>query len=517
MLAAALVAASGSALAAEQTLVFDGPVPAGGPDHFFVPFDVPAGTQEIEIRHDDLSKDNVLDFGLDDPSGYRGWGGGTSENAVVGVNAASRAYVPGPIPPGKWRVVVGKASVVASPAQYHVEVVLRTDPTLPAQAGRTPYKPAAALKRERRWWAGDLHVHSLESTDAKPTLGEIAAFARSRGMDWVEISDHNTITQLDFFSAEQEKQKDLLFVPGIELTTYAGHANAIGATRWVDHRIGQPGVTIDGAADAVAAQGGLLAINHPVLDVGTLCLGCAWKHALPPARVGAVEVATGGLKEGGLLFTDRAIKFWDDLCAQGVHAAAIGGSDDHRAGKPESSTQSPIGNPTTMVFADELSAAAIVDAIRKGRTVVKLQAPDDPMVDLTAGDAMVGDTLGARSVRLRATVTRGRGARVRLMKNGAPEREVEVTGDPFALELVVDAPREGEDRWRAEALVDDRTRTVTSHLWLRFDANGPRVEPPAADGGCAQAGARTGAEGAWLAAGLAFAAAAALRRRRPAS
>jgi hypothetical protein len=497
---------------ADQTLTFDGPVPADGPDHFFLPFDVPAGTQEIEIKHDDLSKDNVLDFGLDDPNGYRGWGGGTSEDAVVGTLAASRAYLPGPIPSGKWRVVIGKASVVSSPAQYHVEVTLRDAPTLAAQTGRTPYKPAAPLKRERRWWAGDLHVHSLESTDAKPTLAEIAAFARSRGLDWVEISDHNTITQLDFFDAEQRNQKDLLFVPGIELTTYAGHANAIGATRWIDHRIGQPGVTIDSAADAIAAQGALLSINHPVLDVGTLCLGCAWKHALAPNRVNAVEIATGGLKQGGVLFTDRAIKFWDDLCAKGVHAAAVGGSDDHRSGKPETSTQSPIGDPTTMVLADELSASAIVDAIRKGRTVVKLQGPDDPMVELTSGDAVAGDAIAVRSARLKATVTKGSGAQVRLVKNGAPEREVAVTDDPFTVELVVDAPREGEDRWRAEVLIDDRTRTVTSHLWVRFDPNGPAAKVPE-DSGCAQATNASDPGGVW-AVSIGAAMLVALRRRR---
>ena len=88
---------------AETTLVFDGPVPEGGLDHFFVPFSVPPGTREIEVRHDDRSEDNILDFGLDDPQGYRGWGGGTWEPAIVAEQAASRAYVPGPIVEGTWR------------------------------------------------------------------------------------------------------------------------------------------------------------------------------------------------------------------------------------------------------------------------------------------------------------------------------------------------------------------------------------------------------------------------------
>lgn len=139
--------------------------------------DVPEGTQEIEVRHDDLSGANILDFGLDDPNGYRGWGGGTTEPAIVGVHAASRAYVPGPIPAGTWRVVVGKAKLVESPARYHVEVDLRTSPTF-APVPRSPYVPPPARTLEMRYYAGDLHVHSRESTDASATLEESVALAK---------------------------------------------------------------------------------------------------------------------------------------------------------------------------------------------------------------------------------------------------------------------------------------------------------------------------------------------------
>src|SRR5262249_53759246 len=127
--ASALLFAAARAEAAP--IIIDGNVPDGGPDHFFVPFDVPDGTKEIQIVHDDKSDANILDFGLSEEDGYRGWGGGTTEPTVVGELAASRAYVAGPIKAGKWQVVVGKAKVVASPAVYHLEIDLRTAPTLP--------------------------------------------------------------------------------------------------------------------------------------------------------------------------------------------------------------------------------------------------------------------------------------------------------------------------------------------------------------------------------------------------
>jgi hypothetical protein len=167
VLLALLTAQAGQASAAP--IVKDGVVPADGPDHFFLDFDVPAGTKEIEIRHDDKSTANILDWGVNDPDGYRGWGGGTTEPVVIGETAASRAYVPGPIKPGTWRVIVGKAKVVASPALYHVEIDFRTAPTL-TPVPRKPYQVAAPRMAEVRYYAGDFHVHSRESTDATPTL-----------------------------------------------------------------------------------------------------------------------------------------------------------------------------------------------------------------------------------------------------------------------------------------------------------------------------------------------------------
>lgn len=456
------------AAAAETTQQLKGQVPADSLDHFFVPFDVPPGTREIEVAHDDLSDDNILDWGLVDPEGrFRGWGGGNSENAVVGELAASRSYVPGPLPPGAWRVVVGKAKLVSLPGEYAITITLRDAPTLPPQPERAPYQPAD-LGGGPRWYAGDFHVHSRESGDASPSLDVIAELARARGLDFVVVTDHNTLTHLDFFVDAQARHPDLLLIPGTEFTTYAGHMNAIGATAWVDHKLGQPGVTIAAAADAYDAQGALLSANHPALALGDVCIGCAWDTGLDPARLAAVEVATGGLDKAGKFFTDDAIRFWDGLLAQGLRLAPLGGSDDHKAGVALGGFDSPIGDPTTLVFADTLSPAAILAGVRAGRTVVKLQGPADPTVELSYGTALAGATIEADVAELRVRVTGAPpGASLRLLRNGEPLAPVPVAGDPFEHVHLAEAPATGEDRWRAEVLVDGAPRTLTGHLWLR--------------------------------------------------
>lgn len=456
------------ALAGEQVLVFDGEVEPGGLDHEFVEFEVPEGIVEIEVRHDDMSEANILDWGVYDAEAFRGWGGGNSEPAVIGIDAASRSYVPGAIEAGTWRVVIGKAKIVESPAPYHIEVVLRGTATLEPQPERMPYAPVEPLSTEARWYAGDFHVHSRESGDASPPIDEIATFARGRGLDFVELSDHNVVTQSDFIGAAQPDHPELLLLPGMEYTTYAGHGNAVGATVWVDHKIGQPDVTIDGAIAAIHDQGALISINHPVLAVGDICIGCAWEHEVDPLSIDAVEIATTGLDAGGALFTEMAIEYWDELCDAGSHAAAIGGSDDHSAGTSEGVFSSPIGDPTTMVYATELSVAAILEGVRTSRTVVKLQGPGDPMIELLPSRDRVGDTIFADTpVTYDVVVTGGEGLQVHAVRDGVEGSAVDIDADPFMWSFDHESPDDGETRVRVEVVDGADRRVVTSHVWQR--------------------------------------------------
>jgi MYXO-CTERM domain-containing protein len=523
----ALALAALPSLAEAQTpIVLDAPIPDGTARYFAVPFTVPEGIREIEVRHDDRSEMNILDWGLADPTRFRGWGGGNTEAAVVSVEAASRSYVPGPIPAGQWSLLIGQAKVIERPARYHVEIFLRATPTLAPQPERRPYADAPALSTGPRWYAGDFHVHSRESGDASPTLDEVATFARGRGLDFVELSEHNTVSELDLVGAAQARHPALLFVPGIEVTTYSGHANAIGATRWVDFRVGSadPVVTIDAITAAVAAQSAVFSINHPVLNLGDVCIGCSWSLSEPAGRVGAVEIQNGQYSVTGSLFYARSVRFWEAYLARGEHVAPLGGSDDHSAGRDHGSLSSPIGGPTTMVYATELSVPAILAGVRAGRTVVKLQGPDDPMVELRAGDsAMIGDTVRARHATLRATVTHGMGSTLSFVHNGAATDPVTVSADPFTATLEVDAPPgAADDRWRCELAVGDRPRVVTGHIWvaatgeapppdagappLAVDAGmdaGAAVTPAPNDGcGCRSAPAPSGAGLGWMLAAL---------------
>jgi len=464
--AACLLATLPSLARADSTVLLEGEVPAGEV-HFVLPFEVPAGTAEIEIRHDDLSETNILDWGILAPEGFRGYGGGNTEPAIVGVLASSRSYHTGPVRPGGWLVYAGVARGTELPARYRVEVLLRDAPTLAPEPERAAYAAPAALSTEARWYAGDFHVHSRESGDASPSIDEVLTFAESRGLDFVMLSEHNTTSQLELYAAAQARHPTVLLVPGIEVTTYQGHAMALGGTAWIDHRLGFEGRTMDAMIADAHASGALFSINHPALAIGDLCIGCGWMADADLAELDALEIQTGAYSVTGRLFYRTAETMWEDLVLAGHHVTAIGGSDDHRAGTGTGRFDSPIGSPTTMVFADELSVAAIVEGVRHGRTVVKLEGPEDPMLELRSSElAPSSDTIVADRTSLVVRVTDAMlGGTLRIVRDGAIVMSVEVTGELFEHEETLIAGS-AESAIRAELVIGGQPRVVTSHVFL---------------------------------------------------
>lgn len=461
-----------------STMHFEGDVTAAGGDYATVAFAVPAGTVEIQIHHDDGSDYVILDWGAWTPTGFRGWGGGLTDDAVIGVAQSSRSYLPGAIDAGSWTVMIGKAQLGATGGHYSIDVTCRDDATLPVRP-MAPFAPVV-LSPERRWYKGDFHVHSTESGDAHASLDQIVALGRSRGLDFINLSDHNTVSQHALIAAMQPAITDFLMLRGAEITTYAGHGNAVGIHDYVDHRIGFGGRTIKGVIDDVIAQGGLFIVNHPALDLGMACIGCAWKHDDTPwDEVSGIEVITGNYDLGERGFTPTVVAMWDGLLDQGNRIAAIGGSDDHEAGMATGPEASSIGSPTTLVLADSLSEAAIIDAVKHGRTIVQLRGPDDPLVDVTmktkaGADAEIGDDVdGIDHVAMTIHVTGGDGTFAEVWRDGIKLNQLAVTGDDATLHYD-ETPGAADHRYRVELIDDANHRLViTSHIYVHgVAANG---------------------------------------------
>jgi hypothetical protein len=472
-------------LAVLSTFHRDGDIDNVVGDYVYVDFEVPAGTVEIQITHTDGDDAVILDWGAWGPDGFRGWGGGLTDDAIIGVAESSRGYLEGPITPGTWTVVIGLAKLSAGAAHYSIDVTCRDDATL-VPVPRAEFDPVV-LETGARWYAGDFHVHSNESGDAPATLDQITALARDRGLDFAVITDHNTVSHLPMLAAAQQELDDLLLVRGIEVTTYAGHGNAIGVADYVDHRIGESGVSAQTIVDAVNAQGGLFLINHPALALGDACIGCAWDHDDTPwDAVAGVEILTGPYALT-VNFLGLVTAFWRE---HGLHAL-VGGSDDHRAGMDTGSTPAMIGSPTTMVYAEALSEAAILDGVRAGHTVVKLRGPDDPMLEMTISGMMPGDSANTDPFEptLHARVTGGAGASFKLYDEGEVVVTLGVDTDDWTVDMPIPRSLNGGMRWGVVE-VGALPAVITS---------GIRVDVPYLDDtvetGCCSTG--TGARGTW--------------------
>ncbi len=450
-----------------STVHLEGDIATAGDDYVDVTFTVPPNTVEIQIVHDDGSTYDILDWGVWSPEGFRGWGGGNTEDVIIGVAQSSRSYLPGPITAGTWTVSIGKAKLDADGGHYSLDIECRDNATLPV-VPRAAFTPVV-LEANRRWYKGDFHVHSVQSGDANATLDAIAALGQSVGLDFVNLSDHNTYSQHAQIAALQASHPAFLFLRGAEITTYSGHTNSIGTNAYIDHRLGLNGRSVQGIADDVAAQSGVMIVNHPMLDLGAECIGCAWGHVddTPWDEVSALELITGNFDIGVQAFVPRVITLWDKLEDEGHRIGVVGGSDDHRAGNDTGPTASQIGSPTTLVLADDLSEASIVDAIRNRRTVVQLRGPDDPTVDMKIGTTEIGGETGAVShVTVDAHVTGGDGTILQLWRDGKKVAQKDVSGADTKVSFG-DSPGMGMRRYRLELINDLNQRiVVTSHIYV---------------------------------------------------
>lgn len=349
-----------------------------------VPFRVPAGTTRVSVAFAYTGKDqrSIIDLGIRDPARFRGWSGGNKTTFTLTETWATPSYLPGPIPAGTWKLILGVPNLrKGARADYTATVTLDRGGALHGFA-------AAPLKDAPGWYRGDLHLHTGHSdgscaaqSGAKapcPVYKTLDA-AVARGLDFVAVTDHNTSSHFQALAELQPYYDRLLLIPGREVTTFQGHANIIGMTGPLDFQLSSAQVpTFAHILDQAGAAGALVTINHPGLPSGEACMGCGWTAPVDFKRVAAVEVINGGITGGPL----AGLAFWEARLNEGHHLTAVGGSDNHDATLDPAKAPS-VGRPTTVVYARNLSQDAILAGIRAGRVFVDVQGTRDRLLETT--------------------------------------------------------------------------------------------------------------------------------------
>lgn len=347
-----------------------------------IAFDVPgsgAGAIEVEMTYA-AEPGAVLDLGLEGPAGYVGWSGGARSRVVVSPRWATPGYVPQPVEPGMWSVLIGLHRVPASGVAMELTVRAVEHAVVEEHRGASPEEPAPASPSARpragserglpsvdgmQWLAGDFHSHTVHS-DGSLSLGGLAALAVSRGLDFLAVTDHNTISHHAHLPSVG-RQHGITLVPGQEVTRDVGHANVFGDIGLVDFR--SPPETWAAQAES---RGGLMSINHPLAG------DCAW--LLPVDRPRVAEVWHSSWAQAPTWGAPLA--WW----LQMPRTIPIGGSDFHVHG-----ADGLPGSPTTWVLAE---GDDILGAVRAGRTAVSAGV-DGPLL-LRDGDGVVA--LGAEGL-----------------------------------------------------------------------------------------------------------------------
>jgi len=345
------------------------PSKAGASRYAYVPFDVPRGAVRVRVSYEypRANGANTIDLGVFDARGFRGWSGGRRSEFFVSREEATPGYLAGELPPGRWRIILGLYMVAPAGVDVKVRIVVETSRAAlgPVRTAAAPRRPethgGAAAGSAPRWFAGDLHMHTVHS-DGNWTVRGLAEAAEREGLDFIFVTDHNTASHHADVSAADAASPRTLVMRGEEVTTYGGHANAWGlpAGAWVDFRV-RPGDAAGMSRVAARAHrlGALISVNHP----SALCGGCNWSYGDAIRNFDAVEVWNGEWDA-----TDEsALKLWDGLLRRGLRLTAVASSDSHRE-------QNPIGRPATHVAAGELTQAALLNAVRRGRVYLTREA-----------------------------------------------------------------------------------------------------------------------------------------------
>jgi hypothetical protein len=397
-----------------------------------LPFKVPAGTKRISMKftYSGQEQRTALDMGLMGPSGFRGWSGGDKEGFTLSLSDATPSYLPGPIEPGNWTLLLAVPNIRPNvTSQFAAEVYFdrstqdeRKDPLL-----------SVHLRPGPGWYRGDLHMHTAHSDGScKSRMGQkvpcplflTVEAAVARGLDFIAVTDHNTLSHFD---AERELQPyfdNILLLPGREITTYNGHANVFGTTQFVDFRIGTPEVPdVNSMLRQVAGLDAIVSINHPDIRSGENCMGCGWTPATPVDYhlVEAVEAVNGRDADGA----KSGVPFWEGLLNQGYHLTGIGGSDNHNATIPVPGPGS-IGYPTTVVQAADLSVPSLLAGLRAGHVFIDTEGTRDRVLEYSASagnqTAAMGDTLAAPkgvNIQLAVHIMHAQGSHLELIADGS--------------------------------------------------------------------------------------------------
>ena len=193
----------------------------------------------------------------------------------------------------------------------------------------------------------ELHSHSSLSYDGRDPVELLLGQAAAVGLDALAVTDHDEI-DASLKAAELASDYDLVGIPGMEVTSEAGHVLALGVEELVP-----PGLPFDETLDRIRELGGLAVVPHPFQNA---------RHGVA-RHVTRAQLASADAIEvyNSRLFTGRSNRQAERFARQ-HDLPMTAGSDAH--------ISEMVGQAVTEVDTTHRDASSILDAVREGKTTV---------------------------------------------------------------------------------------------------------------------------------------------------
>jgi hypothetical protein len=280
--------------------------------------------------------------------------------------------------------------------------------------------------------------------------------ARSEGLDFFTITDHNTILGHTMFGP----QPDLLNIPGVEATFDKGHFNILGIEDWSDWMtavcsgINQVKLPADFRSftellQVTAGEGLLNAIDHPFQSPWN------WQAKEADLRfINCLEIWNDPSWPDNGEANPQAVALWTDLLNAGHRITAIGGSDYHRLVPKKGRKKLPerLGHPSTFVYAATLSGNGILDGLRQRRAYVIMGPQVTFRTQFDSATYEIGDDLGPVEGAISFTgqvmaASLPPVIMARLIKNGRPVTEKQLPDVGSKRFEMIDVAEPAEPAW----------------------------------------------------------------------
>ncbi|PSP96618.1 phosphoesterase [Halobacteriales archaeon QS_4_70_19] len=193
----------------------------------------------------------------------------------------------------------------------------------------------------------EFHSHSSLSYDGRDPVELLLGQAEAVGLDALAVTDHDEI-DASLRAADLAPEYDLVGIPGMEITSEAGHVLGLGVEEAVP-----PGLSYDETLDRIHDQGGIAVIPHPFQKSRHGVAAHVTRDQL--AGADAIEMYNSRLLTGRS--NRRAERF-----ARERNLPMTAGSDAH--------ISEMVGQAITQVDTTHRDVASILEAVREGNTTV---------------------------------------------------------------------------------------------------------------------------------------------------